>query len=186
MAVEDESLRRAVAGLLCSMLSVRYERDRVKFYGGSSKTPRSELVNESMGVRDSRRCRIGYPQSGTGHPAHIELSLSRNLAPFDLTSPPLPLFLNNVKYITATAGIASVFNCSIDRKSFPSMKEKYTSYGQWPCWPVRRQATGNNRFKPRRPEVREPMRIGSPQTKPVSARVIPQRAMFSSLSTEAG
>jgi hypothetical protein len=38
----------------------------LNFMGVPQKTPRSELVNESMGVRDSRRYWIGYPQSATG------------------------------------------------------------------------------------------------------------------------
>jgi hypothetical protein len=68
MAVEDESLRRAVAGLLCSMLSVRYERDRVKFYKGSSKTPRSEFVNESMESATRADAGLAIPRVGRDIP----------------------------------------------------------------------------------------------------------------------
>jgi hypothetical protein len=98
MPVEDESLRRAVAGLLCSMLRVRYGRDRVKFYGGSSK---NSVIG--VGQRKYGSPRLTpildwlSPEWDGDIPRTLNSHFLEIWLPFDLTSPPLPLFLNNVK-----------------------------------------------------------------------------------------
>ena len=93
MAVEDESLRRAVAGLLCSMLSVRYERDRVKFDEGVPQKLRDRNWSTKVWELATRAdAGLAIPRVGRDFPRTLNSHFLEIWLPFTSLVHPYPSF----------------------------------------------------------------------------------------------